>query len=355
MEAKDLYGRPHLAGFECKEDTTILLDKNENPFRLPPSLREQIRQVVSGIDLNRYPDPEARALKQVLSEMTGISWREIVVGNGGDEILDLLFTAFTDKGQKVLTLSPTFTQYPELCRRHKVEWVPVPLRFEENRIVFDQERFLETVSSCSPALVLLDTPNNPTGIRIPNDFLSEFSERFKGVLVIDEAYGEFARETFLECFRNRTLPERLCILKTLSKAWGMAGLRIGYAACSPSVAERVESVRDPYNVGLLPQEIAKIVLKYGEWMESRVLSIRYLRDQLVKGINRITGWRAFESESNFVLVRSPIPISRVRERMEEACIRLKYLTLEQPGDWFRVSVGREEELGMFMNLLQELN
>lgn len=355
MEAKELYERPHMAGFECKEETMTFLDKNENPFRLPPSLREQIRQVVSDIDLNRYPDPDARALKQVLSKITGIPCREIVVGNGGDEILTLLFTAFTDRGGKVLTLSPTFTQYPELCRRYKVEWVPVPLRFEENRILFDKERFLETVSSCSPALVILDTPNNPTGIRISNDFLSEFSERFKGVFVVDEAYGEFARETFLEGFRNRALPNRLCILKTLSKAWGMAGLRLGYAACSPSVAERIESVRDPYNVGLLPQEIAKIVLNYREWMESRVLSIRYLRDQLVKGINRINGWRAFESESNFVLVRSPLPISRVREKMEEACIRLKYLDLEQPGNWFRVSVGREEELGMFMNLLQELN
>ena len=349
-----MYERPYLAGSECKTEKTIFLDKNENPFRLPPSLREQIRQLVSDVDLNRYPDPEGRALKQVLSEKTGISWREIVIGNGGDEILSLLFTAFAEKGERVVTLSPTFTQYPELCRRHKVEWISVPLRFEESRIFFDEELFLDTVSSCSPSLILLDTPNNPTGIRISNRFLAELSERFEGVLVVDEAYGEFARETFLESFRNRVLPDRLCILKTLSKAWGMAGLRIGYAACSPSVAERIESVRDLYNVGLLPQEIARIVLKYDEWMESRVLSIRYLRDQLVKGINRIPGWRAFESESNFVLVRSPLPISRVREKMEEACIRLKYLRLDEPGDWFRVSVGREEELGAFMNLLQEI-
>lgn len=350
-----LYVRPHLAGFECKKETTAFLDKNENPFRLPPSLREQIRQVISEIDLNRYPDPEGRALKQTLSERIGVSWREIVIGNGGDEILNLLFTAFTDKGDKVLTLSPTFTQYPELCRRHKVEWVPVPLHFEEHRVSFDEERFLEVVSSCSPTLVLLDTPNNPTGTRISNRFLSDFSEKFHGVFVVDEAYGEFARETFLDRFRNRTLPNRLCILKTLSKAWGMAGLRMGFAACSPSVAEKIESVRDLYNVGLLPQEIAKIVLNYGEWMESRVLSIRYLRDQLVKEINRIGGWKAFESESNFVLVRSPLPLSRVREKMEEACIRLKYLDLEQPGNWFRVSVGREEELGRFVNLLQEMS
>jgi histidinol-phosphate aminotransferase len=350
-----LHDRPSSPFASGRNDTPVFLDKNENPFRLPPSLREEIRQVITTIDLNRYPDPEGRRLKETLSELTGIPRRDLVIGNGGDEILTLLFSAYVEKGSKVLSLSPTFSQYPELCRRHKAEWIHVPLGFGESEISFDEERFMETVFRHSPDMILLDSPNNPTGKPLSRNFLMKLSEDFKGVLMVDEAYGEFAKETFLETFRGGELPGNLCILKTLSKAWGMAGLRIGYAACAPSVAAEIEKVRDLYNVGLLSQEIAGIVLQYREWMESRVLSIRYMRDQLVRGINRVRGWRAFESESNFVLVRSPVRNDEVRCRMEEAGIHVKFLELDVPGDWFRVSIGKEDELGRFMNLLQAFN
>ncbi len=350
-----MHDRPSFFTPGSRNDMPVFLDKNENPFRLPPSLREEVRQLVTTIDLNRYPDPEARKLRETLSEMTGIRMQDIVIGNGGDEILTLLFTAFVEKGSRVLSLSPTFSQYPELCRRHKAEWIRVPLEFGETEISLDEKCFMEEVFRHSPDLILLDNPNNPTGKPLPNSFLAALAANYRGVLVIDEAYGEFARETYLETFRETVIPGNLCFLKTLSKAWGMAGLRIGYAACSPSIAAEIEKVRDPYNVGLLSQEIAGIVLQYGEWMESRVLSIRYMRDQLVRGINRLPGWRAFESDSNFVLVRSPVANARVRERMDEAGIHVKFLELDIPGDWFRVSIGKEDELGRFMNILQEVD
>lgn len=336
------------------KESPVFLDKNENPFRLPPSVREEIRQVVSSIDLNRYPDPDGKKLKRVLAEVTGISADNIVIGNGGDEILSMLFLAFVEKGDTVLSLSPTFSQYPELCRRHKAEWVRVPLDFGEREIGFDEDLFLSAVSRHSPALILLDTPNNPTGKALPNAFLSRLAENFGGILVVDEAYGEFSSTTFLESFRNTVIPGRLCILKTLSKAWGMAGLRVGYAACSPWVSAGIEKVRDLYNVGLMAQELGAIVLRYREWMESRVLSIRYMRDQLVQALNRIPGWQAFRSDSNFVLVRSAYPDTFLRDQMREAGIHVKFLELDAPGNWFRVSVGREEELGRFMSLVQNL-
>ena len=336
------------------KDCPVFLDKNENPFRLPPSVREEIRQVISSIDLNRYPDPEGKKLKQVLAELTGISSENIVIGNGGDEILSMLFLAFVEKGDAVVSLSPTFSQYPELCRRHKAEWVKVPLEIGDREIGFDEDLFLSAVSRHSPALILLDTPNNPTGKALTNDFLSRLADSFEGILVVDEAYGEFSSSTFLESFRNKVIPGRVCILKTLSKAWGMAGLRVGYAACSSPVCAGIEKVRDLYNVGLMAQELGTIVLRYREWMESRVLSIRYMRDQLVQALNRIPGWQAFRSDSNFVLVRSAFPGKVLREQMEEAGIHVKFLDLDAPGNWFRVSVGREEELGRFMNLVQNI-
>jgi len=336
------------------KEIPVFLDKNENPFRLPPSLREEIRQAISSLDLNRYPDPEGKKIKRVLSDLTGIPSCNLVIGNGGDEILTMLFSAFVEKGSAVVSLSPTFSQYPELCRRHKAEWVTVPLELGEKEVVLDENLFLETVNRASPDLILLDSPNNPTGKSIPNDFISRLVESSKGVVVIDEAYGEFSGSTFLETFRGRGIPGKLCILKTLSKAWGMAGLRVGYAACSTPVLEAIESVRDLYNVGLLAQEIGAIVLQYREWMESRVLSIRYMRDQLVQVINRVPGFKAYRSDSNYVLVRFEFPVETLREQMEESGVHVKYLELDAPGNWFRVSIGREDELGRFVNLLQNM-
>ena len=349
-----MHGRSSSPVSSGGKEFPVYLDKNENPFRLPPSLREEIRQLISSVDLNRYPDPEGKKLKQVLSELTGVSEENLVIGNGGDEVLSMLFTAFVEKGSRVVSLSPTFSQYPELCWRHKAEWVPVNMEIGDKEIDFDEDLFLETVSSHSPDLILVDTPNNPTGKVISNNFLTRLAESASGVIVVDEAYGEFSSSTYLETFRNRVIPGRLCILKTLSKAWGMAGLRIGYAACSPPVRSGIEKVRDLYNVGLLSQEIAVVVLQYREWMESRVLSIRYMREQLIQAINRIPGWHAYNSDSNFVLVRSDFSKSVLRDQMEEAAIHVKSLELDTPGNWFRVSIGREDELGRFVSLIEKV-
>jgi histidinol-phosphate aminotransferase len=338
---------------QAGKEVPLFLDKNENPFRLPPSPREELRQLISSIDLNRYPDPEGAKLKKALSDLTGIHPGSIVIGNGGDEILSMLFSAFVERESSILTLRPTFSQYPELCKRHKASWVSVPLCIGESEVGFDENLFFETLHRTQPALILLDTPNNPTGRLLSNEFLSRILEEYRGVLVVDEAYGEFSRSTFLETFRGGVLPEKLCILKTLSKAWGLAGLRLGYAACSSSVSTELEKVRDLYNVGLLAQEMSTIVLQYTEWMESRVLSIRYMRDQLVREINRIHGWQAFQSESNFLLVNSPYIHSFLRDYLENLGIHVKYIDLDVPGNWIRLSVGREDELGRFLSAIQQ--
>lgn len=331
----------------------LFLDKNENPFRLPPSLREEIRQLVSTVDLNRYPDPKAEKVRRALSDLTGVPHSNLIVGNGGDEILSMIFTAFVKKGSKVLTLSPSFSQYEELCMRHDAKWLRFPLEIGENRISFDERLFEETLARETPEVVLLDTPNNPTGKSLPNDFLARLARNFPGVIVVDEAYGEFAPQTFLETYKGSDLPCGLCILRTLSKAWGMAGLRFGYAACSEWVWNRLESVRDIYNVGILSQEIASIVLQYREWMESRVLSIRYMRDEFIRALNRIPGWRAYESESNFALVRTDFPDASLLEGLAAAGIYVKPVELGEPGTWIRVTIGKEEEMGRFLDYAQK--
>lgn len=332
----------------------ISLDKNENPFPLPPSPREELRQVLSDVPMNRYPDPDSIGLKEALSDYCGFPAENIIVGNGGDEILYLLFLAFVRQGGRALTLDPTFSEYYHLFNIFGVEHKKIPLQEELAGFSFDGERLLESLSGFSPQLTLLDTPNNPSGMTLSGDFLEEVIRLSPGVTVIDEAYVEFAEEeSVLERFRGKDLPKGTLVLRTLSKAWGLAGLRVGYAVCDPWTRDRMEQVRPPYNINSLSQIAAKTVLSYRDWMESRVYSLRYIRDNFVDQVNQVPGWKAFPSQSNFVLVKVPGDYDKVENEFRQKRIQVKRVEWEQMGGTcLRVTVGREEEMTAFLGVIQ---
>lgn len=332
----------------------ISLDKNENPFPLPPSPREELRQVLADTPLNRYPDPGASCLKEVLSDYCGSPAENIVVGNGGDEILYLLFLAFVRQGGRALTLEPTFSEYYHLFNIFGVEHKSIPLKEESAGFSFDGDKLLESLSGFSPHLTLLDSPNNPSGMTLSGDFLEDVIRLSPGVTVIDEAYVEFAEESILERFRGRDLPKGTLILRTLSKAWGLAGLRVGYAVCDPWTRDRLEEVRPPYNINCLSQVAAKTVLGYRDWMESRVYSLRYIRNNFVDQVNRIPGWKAFPSQSNFVLIKYSGNNENVDSEFRQNRIQVKRVAWEDLGQkCFRVTVGKEEEMTALLNVIQD--
>lgn len=328
----------------------IFLDKNENPFSLPPASMEEIRDSLPQIMLNRYPDPEYRKLRECLSSVTGYSSNNIIVGNGGDELLWILFAAYVNPGDKVLTLEPTFSEYYHLSDVFKAEQRTVPLILDDNGFSIDEERFMDTISALCPSLVLIDSPNNPTGLSINSQFLDKISRLSPSVTVIDEAYGEFASDTYLGKSKGEDIPDGTVILKTLSKAWGLAGARLGYAICSEDVMEKINHVRSPYNVNVITQEVARIMLSYSEWMESRVSTIKYLRDKFISALNAIPGWRAFKSNSNYILIRTDLDSTIVSQSLEKLGIYIKDIKLPPSyvGNWFRVSVGKEEDMSLLL-------
>lgn len=331
----------------------ISLDKNENPFPLPPSPREELRQVLSDVPMNRYPDPGSVGLKEALSDYCGYPAENIIVGNGGDEILYLLFLAFLRQGGRALTLDPTFSEYYHLFKIFGVEQKTIPLREESAGFSFDGELFLESLSRFSPQLTILDSPNNPSGMAMPGDFLEEVINLSPGVTVIDEAYVEFSEQSVLNRFRGEELPKGTLVLRTLSKAWGLAGLRVGYAVCDPWTRDRIEEVRPPYNVNSLSQIAAKTVLGYRDWMESRVYSLRYIRDNFVDQVNQVSGWKAFPSQSNFVLVKFTGDYDRIESEFRRKRIQVKPVEWDElGGTCLRVTVGREEEMTEFLRVIQ---
>lgn len=332
----------------------IRLDKNENPFPLPPSPREELRQILSDVSLNRYPDPEARGLRAALADYCGFPAENIIVGNGGDEILYLLLMAFGGPGARALTLEPTFSEYYHLFNIFNVQQKKVFLREETDGFSIDEEGLLDAIGTFSPHLTMIDCPNNPTGMTLSSPFLEEIIRLSPGVTLIDEAYVEFSEGSILDCYRGRELPEGTIVLRTLSKAWGLAGLRVGYAVCDPLTRDRLDRIRPPYNINSLSQAAARTVLGYREWMESRVYSLRYIRDNFVEQVNRIEGWKAFPSQSNFVLLKGPDNEGHISEALLQNRIELK--KVEWPGlggTCLRVTVGKEEEMTALLRVIQD--
>ncbi len=353
MKSKSTLTNPQ--SFDNLGNNTFL-DKNENPFPLPPSPMEEIRDLLPQILLNRYPESSYRKLRECLSSVTGFPPENIIVGNGGDEILWLLYASYVKAGDKVLTMDPSFSEYSHLSRVYNAEQRTVPIVLNDGTFSLDEEDFIDSLSASSPSLVLIDSPNNPTGISLSSGFLDQVTHLSPGITVIDEAYGEFASQDYLKTIRNTTIPHRTVILKTLSKAWGLAGVRLGYAICSDDVAYKINEIRCPYNVNVLSQEVARIMLSYSEWMESRVSTIRYIRDKFITAVNRISKWRAFPSNSNFVLLQTGINRDLIRQSMENQGIHIKYVDMPTyPGTWLRISVGKEEDMSLILEVLVRLS
>ena len=324
----------------------VRLDANESPFALPPGPREALRDLLAVQEFHRYPDSDARELRGAMASRWGVTPENVAVGNGADEVLLNLFLTFVRPGDVVLRLDPCFSQYPHLCRLFGATERRVPVEWKDGRFFVSEERILDAVAATSPKLVLLDTPHNPTGMTLGVEFLRKLGEIAPSPVVIDEAYGEFAADTVLPGVATRGIPRQAVLVRTLSKAWGLAGLRLGYAVARPEIIEKIDAVRSPFNVGVWPQAAAKLLLSFDEWMESRVLSLTYIRDRFVEAVNGLgKGWIAAPSEGNFVLVHTPQDKRLVQEALHQAGIRVKFFDgLPWEGCWMRVTVGKEEDM-----------
>ncbi len=334
----------------------IRLDKNENPFQLPQSLKEEIFSVLTDVELNRYPDPGYSDIKKQLSYFTGFPTKSYILGNGGDEVLWLLFAAYVKPGAKVLTFSPSFSEYAHLCRVYGAEHITVPITFTEKDCFFNTELFLDTLRREKPVLVLIDTPNNPTGQTLPCLFLQEVIEQNIGITVIDEAYGEFANETFLKSLQANNIPARTVILKTLSKAWGLAGIRFGYGICNSDVAHTLNTIKSPFNINQLTAAIVNIVLKYPGLIQERKKSIQDNRESFIRQCNMLPSIHAYSSDANFVLVHIHEEKKIIQSLFEENDIAIKFFKIpDMGGSWIRVSIGLSGEMDKVYSCLSQLS
>jgi histidinol-phosphate aminotransferase len=283
----------------AKTEGFVMLHANENPHLLPATLRKSIAAAVGRVAMNRYPDGAGDAVKEALAAALPLpKGSAIVLGNGSDELIQLLTTVVARPGAAVLAPEPTFVMYRIYARQAGVPYVAVPLRPD---FALDEDAMLAAIARERPALVWLASPNNPTGRRTSVAAIERILAAAPGVVVVDEAYADFGDASLLP--RVLEFPN-LVLLRTLSKV-GMAGVRLGYAVAHPAWIAELDKVRSPYNVNALTQAVVPVVLAAADVLAEQVGSIRAERARLAEALAARASVTVYPSDANFLMVRVP--------------------------------------------------
>lgn len=330
--------------YPCK----VKLDAAEGPY--PPPLRvvERLEELARTLEYQRYPDPGASELKKALAEWYRTSPERLVVGNGSDELIQLLCTVFGGAGTKALLPAPTFSMYGLIARA--LDMVPLEVELLEDWSL-DVDSMLEALRDDALRVVFLASPNNPTGNRFGEEAIGALVEAEEAVVVVDEAYGEFADATLSGLVDEHP---HVVVLRSCSKI-GLAGLRLGTLIAGPSVVEAVEKVRLPYNVNSFTQAAVRLVLEESDALREQIGAVRDERSRLLGALEAQPGVSPYPSEANFVLFRvDEAEAVVVHERLMEAGVLVRYFGGPgRLGRCLRVTVGRPEENSAFLKALKE--
>jgi histidinol-phosphate aminotransferase len=323
----------------------VKLDAMENPYALPEDLRRELAGVLSRVELNRYPTPTPQKLLDALARRMDLPrGMKLLLGNGSDELIQIVITALARPGAAMMYPSPTFVMYSMGATFSGMRAIPVPLRDDFS---FDADAFIARMKAEKPALVFLAYPNNPTGVLYPEDDVVKVIKACPGLVVVDEAYHVFAGRSLMP-----RLPEfnNLIIIRTVSKL-GLAGIRLGYLAGRPEWIEQFDKVRPPYNVNVLTQAAALFLLDRLDVLEAQAARIKSDRAALGAGIAALPGTKVFPSEANFLLVRVPDADKTFRS-LKEQNVLIKNL---HPGlrNCLRVTVGTPDENRILLTALRE--
>jgi histidinol-phosphate aminotransferase len=307
--------RPTLAGavpfrpfdYRTAPAGLIRLDSNESAFPPDDDEMQSFREELGTVSLNRYPDVSGRPLREALARRWNVAPAEILLGNGSEELISMLTIAFgagAEGPAKVLYPEPTFNQYEALGRAYGATPVAVPL---DERFQLDEARFTAAIRTHEPALSFFASPNNPTGSRFDPDVLCRLARVADAALVVDEAYADFAGTTLIP--RVRETPG-LFVMRSLSKI-GLAGLRLGALVGPADAIAELDKVRLPWNVNVVSLALGCATLRRPERLERRIREIVALRERFAAGLRGLTGVEVFPSETNFLLVRTPLDAGTV--------------------------------------------
>jgi histidinol-phosphate aminotransferase len=322
----------------AKAPGMIKLDAMENPYPLPPHLRERIGAALAQVSVNRYPDGAGDAVKDALRAALPIPrGAGLILGNGSDELIQILTTLVARPGACALAPEPSFVMYRMNALHAHLRYVGVPLAADFS---LDLPAMLAAVERERPALVWIAYPNNPTGNRFAREDVERIAAAAPGLVVVDEAYYAFADDTFLPRVLDHP---NLVVVRTVSKI-GMAGLRLGYAVAHPAWIAELDKVRPPYNVNAYTQAAAPVLLAAADVLDAQARAIRAERDRIAGALAGLPGVAVFPTETNFVLARVP-DAPGCWQALREANILVKNLHGWHPllAGCLRITVGTPAE------------
>lgn len=358
---------PNDPGPENKRRNIVKMNANESPYPVSAVVLDQAFNSIQNSDVNFYPDTDSTELRQAIGEFLDFPMEQILVGNGSDEMIDLLLKTFVGKGDAVVSHDPTFVMYKILTEILGGKYYGVS---PNEDLTINISTLIETANKVQAKVIFLCTPNNPTGQTISKDDVLRVLDETDGIVVIDEAYREFTEQDFLS-FLGPSYP-RLMILRTFSKAQGLAGVRGGYLLGSPEAVSYIHQIKPPYNLNVLTQKLLTAYLEYIKTPEGmalireRIGEISRERDLLYTALQELPGFHPYPGSGNFICftVRESGAQENLNPGADTFNDTLDVKLLEQGFQikkfryknvpYYRISMGTPEENHEMIRVLQQL-
>lgn len=321
----------------------IKLDANENTYPVSQGLREHMAKWCMEMPIHYYPDTENRKLREAIGEAYGFKAENVICGVGSDQLIDCILRAFVEQDDWVMAPSPSFSMYGLSTKINEGRFVAVPLQAD---YTYDVEAMVEAIERLSPKVLFICNPNNPTGTLLEQSSIEKLIQKAQGIVVMDEAYAEFSGETMLPLIHKYP---HVIVLRTFSKAYGLAGARIGYGIASEEMIESLDAIRPPYNVNSFSQEVAHYVITHREQWWPVIERIKASRDEMREKLMAL-GFKVAPSYTNFLWIETELPLDQV---LREEKIYVKLFTYEGI-QYFRLSIGTEVENGRVLEILTQL-
>ena len=320
----------------CKDNYKVRMDANESFFNFPKELNEQMLKVIESFLFNRYPEGEASEVCSLYAQYAKVQSKNVMAGNGSDELIQIVVNTFITAGDKVVTLSPDFSMY--VIYTKIAGGIPVEIPLDEE-FKLETEALISRVNKEEIKILFLSNPNNPTGGIIPREDITRIIEGCKCIVVIDEAYFEFYGKTIVDKIDSY---ENLIVLRTCSKGMGLAALRLGFLITNDILMEELKKVKPPFNVNSITQSIASIILKNQVVIKENVECIIKERDYLSENLRNMEGIKTYPSQGNFILIKVK-NVAEIKEKLLAHSINIRSFKNTALKNCLRITVGTRAE------------
>lgn len=297
-----------------------------------------------GFQFNFYPDSDSTQLRKEIGGYIGVKDSKIIVGNGSSEMIDIIMKTFIDKDEIVLSFTPTFSMYRVYSQIYSANYIEVE---SEENLSLDINKLIKKSQEVKPKIILICNPNNPTGYQLPISDIRKLLNKTKALVVVDEAYMEFSKGSIISELDNYP---NLVILRTFSKAFGLAGIRLGYIVANENQVEVINRVRAPYNLNVITQYIGIKALERRDKIKEYVKEVKIQRNRIYQVLKSMD-IKVYESSANFIFFRTSV--KNLAKKLADKGILIRYFSGDF-NEYYRVSIGSAEENSAFIKCLKEI-